>query len=219
MVTNAIRGKGRLPDPLRRRLEVASAMAWESLVDAHAEEALEFLALLHGRMGMQDALSRYLREMGIVEPMTTSVRTKVLVALEHAEGGRVPMVRDPARPREEDDPGEEEDEGWRRFTPGALVRGVRERQEERDETDRVVMLAMARAEEDIIQKHVDNAITFAALLESTVGLDGAVQEYIRTVGLGGGRAQAVFQRTMARLAEVHLPPLHRPSTGLPRAGS
>jgi len=220
MVTNAIRGKGRLPDPLRRRLEVASAMAWESLVDAHAEEALEFLALLHGRMGMQEALSRYLREMGIVEPMTTSVRTKVLVALEH-ESGRVPMVRDPARPREEVEEVEEaeEDEGWRRFTPGALVRGVRERQEERDETDRVVMLAMARAEEDIIQKHVDNAITFAALLESSLGLDGAVQEYIRTVGLGGGRAQAVFQRTMARLAEVHLPPLHRPAPGIPRAGS
>ena len=217
MVTNAIRGKGRLPDPLRRRLEVASAMAWESLVDAHAEEALEFLALLHGRMGMQDALSRYLREMCIIEPMTTSVRTKVLVALEH-ESGRVPMMRDPARPREEvEEP--EEDEGWRRFTPGALVRGVRERQEERGETDRVVMLAMARAEEDIIQKHVDNAITFAALLESTAGLDGAVQEYIRTVGLGGGRAQAVLQRTMARLAEVHLPPLHRPAPGIPRASS
>ena len=217
MVTNAIRGKGSLPDPLRRRLEVASAMAWESLVDAHAEEALEFLALLHGRMGMQDALSRYLREMGIIEPMTTSVRTKVLVALEH-ESGRVPMMRDPARPREEvEEP--EEDEGWRRFTPGALVRGVRERQEERGETDRVVMLAMARAEEDIIQKHVDNAITFAALLESTAGLDGAVQEYIRTVGLGGGRAQAVLQRTMARLAEVHLPPLHRPAPGIPRASS
>ncbi len=216
MAANPIGGSRRVPDALRRRLEVASAMAWEGLVDAHAEEALEFLALLHGRMGMQDALTRYLREMGIIEPMTTSVRTKVLVAVEHAESGLVPMQVHEPKAEEEDD---EDAEGWRRFTPGALVRGVRERQEERDETERLVMLAMARAEEDIIRKHVDNAITFAALLDGTLGLDGAVQEYVRTVGLGGGRAQAVFQRTMARLAEVHLPPLHRPGTAVPRAGS
>ena len=214
MATNGPRNARRLPDAMRRRVEVASAMAWEALVEAHTTHALDFIALMEGRLDMQDALSRYLREMGVIEPMATAVRTKVLVALEDAEsaGARVLLheaeaaaAEEPPAVAPEDD--EEGSEGWRRFTPGALVSGVRERQKSRDETDRLVLLAIARAEEDVIGAHVDNAITFAALLDSAVGLDRAVQEYIGEVGLAGPRAQAVFQRTMARLAEVHLPRL------------
>ncbi len=225
-MANGSRGSRRLPDAMRRRVEVASAMAWEALVESHTAHALDFIGLMEGRLSMPDALNRYLREMGVIEPMATAVRTKVLVALEDAEaaGERVLLheaegaagqaeVR-PAEPRE--DTGTER---WRRFTPGALVSGVRERQREKDETDRLVMLALARSEEDIIQTHVDNAITFAALLDSAIGPDGAVQEYIGEVGLGGPRAQAVFQRTMAKLADVHLPRL-RPvaPTGVRREG-
>lgn len=219
MAGNAPRSSRRLADPMRRRLEVATAMAWEALVDAHAEQALEFLTLLDGRLDMQDALSRYLREMGIIEPMSTSVRTKVLVALENAESAHMPLQLHEAEAAagaaaDADGVGEEEEdegEGWRRFTPGALVSGVRERQRSRDETERIIMLATARAEEEVIGTHVDNAITFAALLDASVGLDRAVQEYIQTVGLGGPRAQAIFQRTMARLADVHLPKPRHPA--------
>ncbi len=200
----------RVPDAMSRRVEVAAAMAWEALVDAHTAHALDFIALLDGRLSMQDALTRYLREMGVIEPMSTAVRTKVLVALEDAESaGRRVLLHEAEAAAAQDEPREPEQEGerWRRFTPGALVSGVRERNKSREETEKVVMLAMARAEEDVIGTHVDNAITFAALLDSAIGLDKAVQEYIEVVGLGGPRAQAVFQRTMARLAEVHLPRL------------
>jgi hypothetical protein len=226
MATNGPRSARRLPDAMRRRLEVATAMAWEALVDAHTTHALDFLALLEGRMQMQEALTRYLREMGIIEPMATAVRTKVLVALEDAEtaGARVQLheaeaeAEAAASPDDvvvtEEEEDEDEDEGWRRFTPGALVSGVRERQRSRDATDRLILLSTARAEEAVIATHVDNAITFVALLDSAVGLDRAVQEYIRLIGLAGGRAQAVFQRTMARLAEVHLPRMRRGTAGL-----
>ena len=220
MATNGPRSARRLPDAMRRRLEVATAMAWEALVDAHTTHALDFLALLEGRLEMQEALTRYLREMGIIEPMATAVRTKVLVALEDTEaaGARVQLheaeaaAADDVVVTEEED--EDEDEGWRRFTPGALVSGVRERQKSKDETDRLILLSTARAEEAVIATHVDNAITFVALLDSQVGLDRAVQEYIRLIGLAGGRAQAVFQRTMARLAEVHLPRMGRRGAAL-----
>ncbi len=216
MAANAPRSSRRMADPMRRRLEVATAMAWEALVDAHTEQALEFLALVGDRMDMQDALSRYLREMGIIEPMSTSVRTKVLVALEGAEASRLPLQLHEAEAAAGAEEAPEEDAGlWRRFTPGALVSGVRERQRERDETERIIMLATARAEEEVIATHVDNAITFAALLDSTMGLDRAVQEYIQTVGLGGPRAQAIFQRTMARLADVHLPKPRHPAVVRP----
>jgi hypothetical protein len=36
-------------------------------------------------------------------------------------------------------------------------------------------------------------------------VDRAVQAYLQAVGLSGGRGQSVHQRTMARLADVHLP--------------
>jgi hypothetical protein len=219
MPSNAARSTRRLPDAVRRRLDVATAMAWEALVDAHTTQALDFIALLQERFSLEEALDRYLRELGILEPMATGVRTKVLVALESAEAsGRIRLQFEEEAIPPEEEPGEEE--GWRRFTPGALVSGVRERQRNRDEAERLVMLATARAEEAVIATHVDNAITFAALLDAAVGLDRAVQEYIQSVGLQGGRAQAVFQRTMARLADVHLPRLHAAPDGrVPRARS
>lgn len=207
----------RVPDSVHRRVEVATAMAWESLVDAHTAHALDFMVLLAGRLEMQDALNRYVREVGVIEPMSTAVRTRVLVALEDEEsaGRRVQLheaevaateaAHEAAAEQEAERRVEEEGERWRRLTPRALVSGVRERQRSRDETERLVLLAMARAEEDVIGTHVDHAITFAALLEPFMGLDRAVKEYIHVVGLGGPRAQAVFQRTMARLADVHLP--------------
>jgi hypothetical protein len=175
-------------------------MAWEALVEAHTSHALNFLALLADRVPFEEALNRYLREMDVSEPMTTAIRTAVLVALEDAEA-------EPSRPTLQVEPPapDEPEEGWRRFTPGALMRGVKESQRSREEVERWILLAIARAEEAVLNAHVDNAITFAALLDQTMPLDRAVQEYIRTVGLAGSRAQSAFQRTMARLAEVHLP--------------
>lgn len=202
----------RLPEVVRRRLEVASAMAWEALVDTQTRHALDFVALVDGRMELEDALDRYLEEMGVTEPMATAVRTRALVALEPAHGGAQPL----AAPLPEEVGAEAEAEGWRRFRPEALVRGVRERQRKADEMDRLILLATARAEEAVIRAHVDNAITFAALLEPQLGLERAVQEYLRIVDVAGARGQAVFQRTMARLADVHLPPLNVPAE-LPEA--
>ena len=70
----------------------------------------------------------------------------------------------------------------------------------------MMQLALARAEEHVIRTHIENAIGFVALLEDHLPLDKAIQQYLTSVGVAGGRAQAVFQRTMARLADVHLGP-------------
>ena len=85
-----------------------------------------------------------------------------------------------------------------------MVQGVRRRQRRQEEMERISMLALARAEEQLIQTHVENAIGFVALLDDEP-LHRAVQTYLGEIRLAGGRAQAVFQRTMARLADVHLP--------------
>lgn len=188
---------------MRHRLEVATAMAWEALVDAHVAEALEFIDLFEDRMPLEDALLRYIREMDMGETMGSAVRTRVLITFEDE-----PPAEKPVSIRSDDAPpelAEEDDEGWKRFRPDVVVRGVMERQRRNEEIEKLVELAIARAEEDIIKTHVDNAITFAALLEDTGSLSRGVEHYVSALNVIGGRGQAVLQRTMARLADVHLP--------------
>jgi len=188
----------RLPETLRSRLEVASAMAWEALVDTHAQQASAFVQLLEDRMPLEEALPRYLLEVDLGDAMASAVRNRALVAIERTDPDD---TDDPAFPADYPD----EDTGWARFRPASVMRELRARQKRDDETEMRIMLALARAEEGAIATHVDNAITFAALLEGFLAYDRAIAEYLEAVGLIGSRAQAVHQRTMARLADVHLP--------------
>lgn len=190
----------RLPEAVRRRLDVASAMAWEALIEAHASNALHFIALFAGRFAFDDAVNRYLREVDATEPVAVAVRNRVMAALdettkEEHPGPRLDM------PAEE--PGGET--GLRRFRPDVVMRGLIERHRRHDEADSWFRLATARAEEALIGTHVDNAITFAALLDGHLPPDRAVEEYLGVIGLSGARAQNVSQRTLARIAEARLP--------------
>lgn len=187
----------------RRRLEVATAMAWEALTEVHTTQALNFILLLEGRMSFEDALLRYLREMDLTEAIAAGVRTRVLVALE--DRGTPKRQLQLHEERDEKPEAVEEEEGWRRFRPDVMVRAVMDRQKRNEETEGWVELALARAEESVIRIHIDNAITFAALLEDQYTLGRGVQAYLGSINLGGGRSQSVFQRTMAQLADVHLP--------------
>lgn len=186
----------RLPDSLRSRLEVASAMAWEALVDTHVHQALSFVELLRDRMPLEESLPRYLIEVDLGEAMASAVRNRALVAM---EGNHPGPDADP------DDQPAAAGDNWARFRPASMVRAFRARQRRDDENEEWIQLALARAEETAIATHVDNAITFAATLERYLPFDRAIAEYLEAVGLVGSRAQAVHQRTMARLADVHLP--------------
>jgi hypothetical protein len=197
----------RLGEGMRRKLEVTSAMAWEALVDCHVEEAMSFVALLAVYFPVEDALPRYLGEMDLGETMSTAIRTRVLMRAEEKPPApaapAVPTLPFPGSDGEAEDPLEER---WSLLRqPRRVVRGVMQRQRRNEEIDRITLLSLARAEEHVIQTHVENAISFVALLEDELPLDRCVQQYLGAVGLAGGRAQTVFQRTMARLADVHLP--------------
>jgi hypothetical protein len=203
----------RLPDSIRRRLEVATAMAWESLVETHVAHASQFVTLFSERLSLEDALSRYLVEMDVGDSVATAVRTRVLVGIEEAD--RTGAGRSaPSLPTSQPEDGEVE--GWRRFRPDVVVREIVQRQRRDEEVEAWIKLAIARAEEGLITTHVENAITFAALLADYLPTDRSVQQYLDAATLTGGRAQAIYQRTMARLADVHLPvpiPARRPAQG------
>jgi hypothetical protein len=201
----------RLPENIRRRVEVATAMAWENLVATHVSHAGHFIRLFADRLPLEEALARYLVEMDLGDSMAAAVRTRVLVAIEEStRGGDADAVALRAREDEE----EEGVEGWRRFRPDVVVRELVQRQRREDAVEAWVQLAIARTEEAVINTHVDSAITFAALLDEFLPLDRAVQHYLGAANLVGARAQTIHQRTMARLADVHLPlPAPEPSGG------
>lgn len=177
-------------------------MAWEALIETHAARALEFIELMRGHAGFEEALTRYLREMDVTETIGSAIRTQVLIELEQPEQGAPYLqVHDAAA---EEVP-EDEPDVWDRLRPDRVVQGMRERQRRKEESDRWIELFIAAAEETLILTHIDNAITFVALLEGHLPMSKAVQYYLGAITLTGGRSQSVFQRTMARLAQVHLP--------------
>jgi len=184
-------------------VEVATAMAWEALVETHARLALDFVRLFEDRMDLESALVRYLREMDLNETIASAIRSRVLI--EYEAEPKPTAVQLQLHADEPDEESADEGEGWRRFMPDAVMRDLRQRHRRNEETDQLLELSLARAEEETIKTHIDNAIQFVAVLEGHASMGRAVQYYLAAISLTGGRGQAVFQRTMARLADVHLP--------------
>lgn len=216
MVTPRRTTPRRLGEAMRRKLEVTSALAWEALVDTHVEQATQFVELLRDFWPVEESLPRYLREMDLDETMVAAIRTRVLSKVEelHPEDNAAGGAGTPADGASSPGAGavrgwgsddDSDADGWGLLRqPARMVRGVLERQRRNEHIDRIVQLSLARAEEHVIRTHVENAISVVALLEEQQPLDRCVQQYLSAVGLYGGRAQTVFQRTMARLADVHL---------------
>jgi hypothetical protein len=197
-----------LGDSMRRKLEVTSAMAWEALVESHVEQAMLFIALLAEHEPIEESLPRYLREMDVDATMAAAVRTRVFTSVEEEPPVPPADLLDPRAVRLRGDAVDHDvDDAWNLLRqPQRVVRGVIRRQRRNEEIERITQLALARAEENVIHTHIENAIGFVALLEDQP-IDRAVQTYLSSVAVSGGRAQTIFQRTMARLADVHLGPV------------
>jgi hypothetical protein len=196
----------RTPEPVRRRLEMATATAWEAVVRAHTDHAARFVSLTAYRLAFDDAVDRYLSEMDLRDPMAAAVRARVLVRLEQA--GPQPDTMDETAASADS----RESGGLKRFRPDVLAKGIARKVRENEAFDEWVRLAIARAEEGALQAHIDNAVEFTAIAGGHLALDEAVEDYIDLMRITGGRAQSVFQRSMACLADIHLPPNDLPTT-------
>src|SRR5688500_20297375 len=85
-----------IPESVRRKVEVATAMAGEALIDEHTRQALQFITLFDERLVFEEALVRYLKEMDLTETIAPAIRTRVLVAMEDglpAGGPRPPVLK------------------------------------------------------------------------------------------------------------------------------
>ena len=70
----------RFPDPVRVELQVAYARAWEALTATHEAQAVAFVRHLRGRLGSDEALHRYFREVAVPMQMQETVRARALLA-------------------------------------------------------------------------------------------------------------------------------------------
>jgi hypothetical protein len=193
----------RTPEAVRRRLEMAGAAAWQAVVDAHADHAARFVALMASRLPFDQAVERYLSETDVRDPMASAIRSRVLTRLE-ALSHDMAAAPDPESAADASAESEESG-GLKRFRPDVVAKGIARKVRETEVVDEWTRLAIARAEEGVLLAHIENAVAFADIVRSHLGLDEAVEDYIDLMRLTGGRAQSVYQRTMARLADLHLP--------------
>lgn len=180
----------RFPQPLRLRLQVLFAKAFESLADTYRLQATEFVRRLRGRMSVEDALDRYFREVGVPHSMEQTVRARALIAL-------APTARDFP-----------ESEtwalgGWTQLRPEQLIDALKRRSQSNDELSLDCRMAASVSDEAIAATHVAMALETVALLADEMSADDAIMHYVRYFSLPSVEAQIIFRRTLASWAERH----------------
>jgi hypothetical protein len=201
----------RFQAPVRHRLTLALAAAWEALAETHQRQAVDFIRALRGRLEAEEALQRYFREVAVPALMQETVRARTLLAV---AADLVPSeaVGHDAIPF---------------FRVDHLLDNLRRRALAVEEQNLAVRLAAAVADEAITTTHVANSLTAAEVLSESLPLDEALAFYIRAFDLPSVQAQVVFQRGLAQLArraatpagEALAPPqaMADPAPRLPRA--
>ncbi len=66
---------------------------------------------------------------------------------------------------------------------------------------RRLMIALARAEEDILETHVSNALAVMDALDTEMSMGHALELYLEAMDLGEVRETIVAKRVLARLEE------------------
>jgi len=187
----------RFSHPLRLRLQVLFAKAFESLADTYRIQAVDFVHRLRGRLSVEDALDRYFREVGVPHAMEQTVRARALIAL-------APSARD--LPEGEPAAGG----GWSQLRPDQLIDTLRRRAQTQEETSLDCRMAASVSDEAVAATHVAMALETLALLQEDMSADDAIMHYVRYFNLPSVEAQIIFRRTLAAWAERH--PVREPAT-------
>jgi hypothetical protein len=176
----------RIPDALRLKVGIAYAAAWESLVDTHARQAVQFVSEFAPRLPVLDAMTLYFRVTAIPESMREVVRARTLTSVEL----EVLPPLDPLPTLS----------GWRRLRPDLWLENRRQRVRYQEKTLELGRMVGARAAEAVIATHVENAVGFTHLVAGVIPANAAITRYLREFGLPDSLAQMVRQRAQARVA-------------------
>jgi hypothetical protein len=187
---------------MRRRVELAIAVAQERLLSTHVDHALRLVQLVGDQVPFASALGIYTRMLRLSDDEARVISTRALAIL----GEQVVESRGAAWPEGTDLPAEEEDDTRRSF-----LRNMRQRLRGRvkDDLRRWVELAAARTEVAILETHVENAANFIELLEGEQPASESVELYLDALEVRESVAEVTYYMALARIADRELPEVPR----------
>lgn len=180
---------------LRSRLELATAVARQRLLDTHVSKAVELVQLSAGRLEPVQALRVYGRVHRLSTEEAEIVRNRALSAL---AGEGPDDALDASPPPQE--------AGWRGLLRRLLGRVGLERRE--DETlRRWIDLHSGKTEAALTVAHVANALRFVDILgrETESSVVEAVERYAEAMDLRDATAEMVANFALAWLSYEQLP--------------
>jgi len=195
---------------MQRQIDLATAMAQEKLLDTHVRHVLALVELVAGQLPFDSALDIYARILQLNPEQARNVGSRAFAELGRRTGmersGEVTLMEDDAADREDAAARPAPGEGGRFEQVFSRVRR-RVRGRVHDDLRHRINLAAARAEDDLFERHVANALEFARALSAEVPLHEAVDLYLEIMSVPEGVSDVVFNRALRRVADSELPPL------------
>jgi hypothetical protein len=185
-------------EPLRRRVELAIAVAQERLLSTHVDHALRLIQLVGDQVPFENALGIYVRLLRLSDDEARVITTRALAILgeQVVDSGSAPWP-------DGVEPVEAEDNETRR----SFLRNMRQRLRGRvkDDLRRWVELSAARTEVAIMNTHVDNALNFVELLEKEQPASEAVELYLDALEVRESIGEVTYYIVLSRMADRELP--------------
>jgi hypothetical protein len=187
-----------LSDPMRRRVELAVAVAQERLLATHVDHVLRLIRLVGDQVPFESALNIYTRLLRLSEDESRSITTRALAII----GERATETEAWPELVTQAEAEQAQERGSRSF-----VRQIRQRLRGRvnDDLRRWVEMAAARTEVAILGTHVENALSFVELLEKEMPLTEALELYLEALDVRDAVAEVAYYMALAKLADEFLP--------------
>jgi hypothetical protein len=200
-----------LSEPMRRRVELAIAMAQERLLSTHVDHALRLIQLIGDQVPFDNTLGIYTRLLRLSDDESRVITTRALAIL-----GEQVVESDPGAADWDTttEPVEREDNETRR----SFLRNMRQRLRGRvkDELRRWVELAAARTEVAVLNAHVENARNFIELLEKEQPAQEAVELYLDALEVRESIAEVTYYLALGKIADDELPDVPRGASAMRR---
>jgi hypothetical protein len=196
-----------LSESLRRRVELAIAVAQERLLSTHVDHALRLIQLVGDRVPFENALGIYTRLLRLSDDEARVITTRALAILGEQVGeADAAWVEGRGEPIQADEP------------QRSFMRNMRQRLRGRvkDELRQWVELSAARTEVAILNTHVENALNFVELLEKEQPPAESVELYLDALEVRESVAEVSYYLVLARIADEQIPEVDRSSAAKPR---
>ncbi|CAN5863822.1 hypothetical protein BH23GEM3_BH23GEM3_17830 [soil metagenome] len=205
---------------VQRQIDLTTAVCQERLLASHVRHSLALVDLVSDSLPFDDALDIYVRILRLNAEQARNIGSRALAELGRRSG--LPAVEDlhlDSALEEEEGRDEDSEDPSATGRSGAIFSRVRRRIQGRVQADlrQRINLAAARAEDDLLTAHVDNALLFVKALADEMPPPAAVDLYLETMVLSEGLGDVVYNRALSTIADHLLPPVPQPANVRPKA--